>query len=157
MVQYVGFDLRHHRIPLPCLEDLAFSCRRRHLAGSVWLFSWQTPLALHLGDGIAWLAKILHVRLSSQVYCFEFLQFTHMLSSISLCMQAIAIGVMHVPGIALVVRFSIVLLSMVIVNAAACRLFRDLKLCLPRCFGPRSTIGSYDISSLVFAMTAEDV
>lgn len=69
-------------------------------------------------------------------------------------MQVFAIGMMHAPGIQLVVRLSIVLFSMVVTNAAACRLFRDLKLCIPRHFGPRST-GSFDASTIFFASTID--
>lgn len=71
-------------------------------------------------------------------------------------MNALVIGTMHAPGLPLPARYTILLPCMAVVNAATCRVFRDLKLGVSSHFGPGSAGGSCDVSELVFAATVDD-
>ena len=69
---------------------------------------------------------------------------------IAIIMLAIAIGCMHGPGIPPVISYALILPSTVVINAAACRIFRDLKLDTRGQYGYDSET-SFGISDLHFA------
>ena len=71
-------------------------------------------------------------------------------------MLAIAIGCMHAPGIPPVISYSLILPTTVVINAAACRVFRDLKLETSGQYEYGSSGASHGISDLHFVSVEPD-